>query len=651
MSNRLLRVAITGVEGLNPIAAMGSVLLVVISLWGNANPVDGAEKFHFFVGCFGIWLALIAGLVVFQLLLEGHYITPPISRMHLWLCAVMGLRLWGNWDVFPEFWVLCAVATGTAVRQQMIHRESRAKAAAKPQKQQQMMAQPQEVAEPLAETRHCEIRTPEISFADVIGMVPMKERLLAAGQDIVASHQRGEKARNGILLFGKPGNGKTYMAEALAGELKLPLLTLTVGAVVSKWLGDAPSRIPEVFAEARAQAPCVLFFDEVDSLMGDRNNINASEDSGKTVNIFLTELVNIRRSGVVVMAATNNLDRLDTAATREGRFDFKIEVPAPDADARRHLIQSKAKGRLERSAMATATQRWEGFSVSRISAIVEESLKASRPKGLIGYDQLTLALRRIQGRKGQLPENTPTLDSLTLVSETQEKLDSLAYRMHRVVDIEARGGSIPRGVLFYGPPGTGKTLCARSLAKTANWAFLSVSGADFIANTTRIDDVIEEASDLRPCVIFIDEADDILAHRRHSQYAAVTNKLLAAIDGAAGQTPDVLFIAATNHPDAIDSAALRGGRFTEKIQFDVPDLRTLFHYIQRWETEKQVALDEGLTASWVAQNLVGHSIANVKEILQMAINRAISRPDAHERFVLIEMDDILDAAADIEVAV
>lgn len=650
MSNRLLRVAITGVEGLNPIAAMGSVLLVVISLWGNASPADGAEKFHFFVGCFGIWLALIAGLVVFQLLLEGHYVTPPISQTHLWLCAVMGLRLLGNWDVFPEFWVLCAVATGTAVRQQMIHRASRAKVAAKPQKQQQKMAKPQEVADPMAETRHCEIRMPEVSFADVIGMAPMKKRLLAAGQDIVTSHQRGDKARNGILLFGKPGNGKTFMAEALAGELRLPLLTLTVGAVVSKWIGDAPSRIPEVFAEARAHAPCVLFFDEVDSLMTDRDNMNSSEDSGKTVNILLTELVNIRRSGVIVMAATNHLDRLDTAAIREGRFDFKIEVPVPDADARRHLIKSQAKGRLEHSAIETGTQRWAGFSISRISAIVEEATKASLQRGLIGYDDLTRALRLIQGRQGQLPENTPTLDALTLMPELEGKLESLAYRMQRVVDIEARGGSVPRGILFYGPPGTGKTLCARALAKTANWAFLSVSGTDFLANAERIDEVIEEASELRPCIIFIDEADDVLAHRRHSPYAAITNKLLAAIDGSSGQIPDVLFIAATNHPDALDTAALRGGRFTEKFQFEVPDLRTVFHYVQRWETATGVALDEGLSTGWVAHTLAGNSIANIKEILQMAINRAISRPDADERFVLIEMDDILDAVSDVGVA-
>ncbi|AXS80161.1 ATP-binding protein [Dechloromonas sp. HYN0024] len=648
MSNRLLRFAISGVEGLNPMVAVISVLLVIISLWGNTNPVPDLGKFQLFIAFFGVWLALISGVVVFQLLLDSHHVIPSISRMHLFLCALMFLRLWGNWAHFPEFWMLSAVVVVTLIRQHYFYRQWTKDESDEPQKLQQMMAKPAEAAEPLAETHLCEIRMPEIRFSDVIGMAAMKERLLMAGQDIVTSHQRGDKARNGILLFGKPGNGKTYMAEALAGELKLPFLTLTVGSVVSKWIGDSPSRIPAVFAEARAHAPCVLFFDEVDSLLTDRDAMNSSEDSGKTVNILLTELVNIRRSGVIVVAATNHLDRLDSAAIREGRFDFKIEVPVPDADARRHLIKSQAKGRLEQSAIETATQRWEGFSVSRISAVVEEARKASRQRQLISYDDLGLALRRIQGRQGQLAENTPTLDGLTLMPDAREKLNSLAYRMQRVVEIESRGGTIPRGVLFYGPPGTGKTLSARTLAKTARWAFLSVSGTDLLANTNRIDELIEEASDLRPCVIFIDEADDVLANRRHSSYAAITNKLLAAIDGSSGQIPDVLFIAATNHPDAMDAAALRGGRFTEKVQFDVPDLGTLRTYIERWEAAARVELAEGVTPISIALSLEGHSIANVKEILQMAINRAIARHDADDQLTRIKTADIVHATADME---
>jgi transitional endoplasmic reticulum ATPase len=645
-----MRLANTGFVGLNFIAVPIALLLVVISLWGNSNPVPDLGKFEFCVGFFGIWLALISGMVVIQLLLDSHYANPFISRTYLFVCALMGVRLWGNWALFPEFWALGAVVVVTWIRQQYLYRQWTKDEPAEPPKQQQMKAKPQEEAEPLAESRLCDIRMPEVRFSNVIGMAAMKERLLMAGQDVLASHQRGDKARNGILLFGKPGNGKTYMAEALAGELQLPFLTLTVGAVVSKWIGDEPSRIPAVFAEARAHAPCVLFFDEVDSLLSDRDNLSSSEDSGKTVNILLTELVNIRRTGVIVVAATNHLDRLDSAAIREGRFDFKIEVPVPDADARRHLIKSQAKGRLEQSAVETATQRWAGFSVSRISAVVEEARKSSRQRQLISYDDLGLALRRIQGRQGQLPENTPTLDGLTLMPEAKDKLDSLAYRMQRVVEIEERGGTVPRGILFYGPPGTGKTLSARALAITARWAFLSVSGTDLLANANRIDELIEEASDLRPCVIFIDEADDVLAHRRQSQYAAITNKLLAAIDGASGQIPDVLFIAATNHPDALDAAALRGGRFTEKIPFDVPDRRTLFTYVQQWEAATRVVLAEGLTPLWVAEALEGHSIANVKEILQMAINLAISRHDSDDQLTCIEADDILDAAADMEMA-
>ncbi|MCH2220590.1 MAG: ATP-binding protein, partial [Dechloromonas sp.] len=150
-------------------------------------------------------------------------------------------------------------------------------------------------------------------------MQAIKERLLAAGQEVIQGGQSDRPSRNGILLTGKPGNGKTYLAEALAGELNLPFLTLTYGDVASKWIGDMPARLPVAFQEARARAPCVLFFDEVDSLLSSRDTANMDGDSLKAVNIMLTELVEIRRTGVVVVAATNHLDRLDSAAVREGR--------------------------------------------------------------------------------------------------------------------------------------------------------------------------------------------------------------------------------------------------------------------------------------------------------------------------------------------
>lgn len=258
----------------------------------------------------------------------------------------------------------------------------------------------------------------------------------------------------------------------------------------------------------------------------------------------------------------------------------------------------------------------------------------------ISYEDLQVALRTLQGRAGKFPENTPTLDQLVLASEARTRLESLAHRMARIVDIEAMGGSVPRGVLFFGPPGTGKTLCARSLAKTAQWAFLPVSGLDLLSNPERIDEILDEASELRPCVVFIDEADDVLADRRMSQSSVVTNKLLSAIDGSTGRIPDVLFIAATNHPEAMDAAALRGGRFTEKVAFNLPDQVTVLDYLTQWQQRSKARMATDVSLAKTAQQLAGQPLANVQEIMQMAVNQAIGRVATKTGVAVVNANDI-----------
>ncbi|HSG22015.1 MAG TPA: AAA family ATPase [Azonexus sp.] len=639
MNERLQHYLINATHNLNAGAVLAGIALVLASLIGNVSPLPEPGKFATFTSFFGLWLILVCILVIWGLLIEPIYVSPAVPAMHLALCGLMLFRIWGQPDEFPEIWVISGICLVTYIRQRWL--------LARPAlpRERQRTARPQvggteAEAQGSPESGCCDVRRPRVRFAEVAGMQVIKERLLAAGQEVIQGVRSGHHPRNGILLTGKPGNGKTYLAEALAGELNLPVLTLTYGDVASKWIGDMPSRLPLVFQEARARAPCVLFFDEVDSLLSSRDTANTDGDSIKAVNVMLTELVDIRGTGVIVVAATNHLDRLDSAAVREGRFDFKIEIPPPDAPARHHLIQSHAQGPLAASALTVATERWAGFSVARITAILNEVNRRPNSRQPITYDDLQVALRTLQGRAGHFPENTPTLDQLVLASEARARLDGLAHRMTRIVDIEAMGGSVPHGVLFYGPPGTGKTLCARSLAKTAQWAFLPVSGLDLLSDPDRIEEILDEASELRPCVVFIDEADDVLADRRMSQTSVVTNKLLTAIDGSAGRIPDVMFIAATNQPEAMDAAALRGGRFTEKVAFCLPDQATVLDYLTRWQQRSKARLASELSLPETARQLAGQPLANVHEILQMAVNLAIGRVTAKAGVAVVNARDI-----------
>lgn len=616
-----------------------SLLLILASfLWSRVPTEAGFATFSAIVGLWTYTAAIFC--VAVAVLHKQIDRSLRIFVFMILLATAMLARVGPSIDLFREVWIVLG-ALITLFIMQLIDGPAKARTMQLRGSDMQQ-SQREEVAIRYTATLS------SVSFADVAGMSEVKGTLLAAAREIVAA-KGGAKVRNGMLLSGKPGNGKTFMAEALAGELKLPIISVSFGDMASKWVNDTTENVIQLFRDARRQAPCVLFIDEIDSMIANRSGMSSDQEGPRTTNAILTELVKIRQSGVVLVAATNFIDRLDPAAIREGRFDFKIEVTPPDEAARRHLITRKSHSAISEETIETAVRRWEGFSVSRIAATMEEANRMVKPiGGTISFQVLQGALRKVQGRKGHIPENTPSINELTLGKDSRQRLLALAKRMDKIMEIEAMGGSVPRGLLFYGPPGTGKTLTARALAKTANWAFISVSGMDFISDPKKIDSVMEEASELRPCVVFIDEADDVFRDRRYAGNATVTNKLLAAMDGAGGRVPDVLFIAATNHPDAMDSAALRGGRFTEKIEFHLPDAGTLVEFLTKWKAASKASTASNLSLEWVAERLAGNSMANVNEILQMAVNNAIARLQEGEDKPVIDLADIDSAVETVQ---
>ncbi|MDP2194553.1 MAG: ATP-binding protein [Rhodocyclaceae bacterium] len=480
------------------------------------------------------------------------------------------------------------------------------------------------------------------------GMQELKEQLLDAGQQSAALTTEGRaisntiaaECRNGILLYGEPGNGKTLIAEGLAGTLGLPIIKMSFGSVASRYINQTTEQVVELFNDARAQAPCVLFMDEVDSVICSREFLTGSTEEGpKITNHILTELVATRGTGVLIVMATNFLERLDAAAIREGRVDFKIQVPPPDFPARRELI----KARLCKSAVSVtlpeavcdlAARRWEGFSAARIVSVVDEcirgAIRAGRPE--VSFDDLQAAMKKMQGKLGdRLSEDTPQLDDLHMPGRQKAGLLGIAKRMTSIEKVEALGGSVPTGLMLAGPPGTGKTLAVRALAKTVAWPLLSAAGADLLSDIKKIDKLITRARNARPCIVFIDEADDVFANRRNGSVlsAAVTNKLLTAIDGIGGKPHGILWIIAVNNPDSLDSAALRGGRITEKIWFDYPDTATVEQIVDQWLKKTSAKFDSALTSGVLARIMEGEPPANIHAILQQAVNEMISNSD-HE---------------------
>lgn len=490
-------------------------------------------------------------------------------------------------------------------------------------------------------------RNASLSFAGIYGMAAIKEKLFKAGTEIISDIPvDGEKPRNGILLSGDPGNGKTVFAEALAGELKVPFIEVTYGKISSQWVGNMPKVISNTFDYAKRHAPCILFVDEIDSFISSRNAPSSTSEELKITNTLLTEIVGLRGHKVILIGATNFLDKLDSAAIREGRFDFKVEVSPPDEVARIGLLQAAVVKypvalSVSETDLLSVAKRWNGFSVARLLAVakmVPEITRRDKSPVAI-YEHWMLALREVQGRSGKLPKNAKGLAELVLDAPTRRELEMISNRLKDVHRIESLGGSLPSGVLLSGPSGTGKTTAVKAIAKEAEWAFLAVAGPDLVVDSKLLDKTFQEAKDIRPCIIFIDEADEVLKDRQYSANPSSVNKLLTLMDGADDRVKDVIWIAATNNPDHIDLALLRPGRFTEKIVFSTPHVDHFPAHIEKWLTSRRIELHGDLSSYSIAQALEGKTIADLEGVLQYAVNISIDRTP-HGHTIKIEPADV-----------
>ena len=250
-----------------------------------------------------------------------------------------------------------------------------------------------------------EIERPKTKFADVGGLEEVKEqvrmKIIHPLKHPELYKAYGKPIGGGILMYGPPGCGKTYLARATAGEISSSFLSIGINDVLDMWIGSSETKLHDLFERARRGRPCVLFFDEVDALAASRADMRAS--AGRhLINQFLAELDGVQASndGVLILAATNAPWHVDPAFRRPGRFDRILFVPPPDAPGRAAIVRAMCTGKpvddVDYNAVAKKT---DGFSGADLKAVLDraievklaEAMKAGIPKPLTTKDLLTAA--------------------------------------------------------------------------------------------------------------------------------------------------------------------------------------------------------------------------------------------------------------------
>lgn len=222
---------------------------------------------------------------------------------------------------------------------------------------------------------------PTLTFADVGGMDAVKDevrmKIILPLQQPELFKAYGKKIGGGILMYGPPGCGKTFLARATAGEVQAGFLAVGISDVLDLWIGQSEKNLHAIFEQARAHRPCVLFFDEVDALGANRTDMLKSAGR-QIINQFLSELDGVAANeGVLILAATNAPWHLDPAFRRPGRFDRILFVPPPDQNARatilRLLLKGKPVGEID---FDTLARRTEGFSGADLKAVIDVAIEA-----------------------------------------------------------------------------------------------------------------------------------------------------------------------------------------------------------------------------------------------------------------------------------
>jgi SpoVK/Ycf46/Vps4 family AAA+-type ATPase len=610
------------------------------------------------------WPALFAGAFLLVVLLRGplsgiHRVGKKIVRLGVSICLLYGFWLLLNWKPLWGFLepfgvtrnragfrlILVAIIVWWVTVFWIIFSRGTARKAAIATGSTQTVSPrspyPPSNEVPAIPQPQVSPRVPLLCFADLGGLEDEKQQI----RDLVESRMQPGKytkygvVRNGILLYGPPGSGKTFLAEATAGEFALPFRRVLASDLVSMWMGDTEKRIHTEFEDAAANAPVLLFFDEVDSLVTTRQPLGSGGDpggAGRSFNSATTTFMEMMTKyrdvpGLVLMLATNKMEGLDEAVVREGRIDLEIRVDLPNQAMRLKILEKQLENRpWRRFDLKEFAQKTAGTSPAKIRALVDKAATFAAAEGRrIEESDLRRAFEQ-SGGKDRQPFEPVEWSDLVLEEDVESDVRMLVRLLNEPGLAKKMQVPISTGVLLVGPTGTGKTTIARLIATQSNRSFYQITPADILGRYTgdsvkQIAGLFSRAKGHSPSLIFIDELDALLPQANASlgqHDVQVVDQFLIEISSLQAENR-VFLVGATNRPEGIDPRVLRGGRFSEKIKVGLPGRngrdKLLIKYLG------PVRLEAGLEFGLISGLMDGFAPADLKAICDAAKRLAFMR--------------------------
>jgi transitional endoplasmic reticulum ATPase len=465
----------------------------------------------------------------------------------------------------------------------------------------------------------------------------------------------GIQPPKGVLLYGPPGTGKTLIAKAVANEVDAHFITISGPEIVSGTYGASEGKLREVFEEAQANAPAIIFIDEVDSIAPKREDTKG-ELERRVVAQLLALMDGLKGRGqVIVIAATNLPDSIDPALRRGGRFDREIEIGIPDKKGRLEIFQVHTRGvplpeEEKNKIIEEYASSTHGFVGADIALLVKEAAMHALRKviPLINIDEeipneVLDALRVTsadfaEARKYVEPSamrevlvEVPdiTWKQVGGLEETKQELkEAVEWPLKYPEVFERLQTKPPKGILLFGPPGTGKTLLAKAVANESECNFIAVKGPELLSkwvgeSEKGVREIFRKARQASPSIIFFDEIDALVPKRGTYEGSShvtesVVSQILTELDGLE-ELRNVTILAATNRPDMLDEALLRPGRLERHIYVPAPDeesRKKIFEVYLGGETGSILSKDVDIDA--LVKQTEGYVGADIESLVREA---------------------------------